>query len=175
VKAAKLRDLSLGLLLPVLQACVAGSPEGGQASREPVRWILVERRYGDIASPGASPSDGQVNQDAVVLAFQPLYPEDLTWEVVVSPEEHFVELVGLTPARPSSPGEIVCATVRVGNAKEGQRYRLSALPTRNDVRVLGDPQLVVSAGESAVFRFTSSTSGKAGITVGVERLRSDTP
>jgi hypothetical protein len=173
VRVTSLRALSLGLLLSALQACVAGGPQGVQLAREPVRWILVERRYGDIAGveeAGVDRADGQVDPDATVLAFQPLYPEDLTWEVVVSPEEHFVELLGFSPSGPVAPGEVVSATVRVGKAKVGQRYRLLAKPSQPDVRILGDHKSVVNGEAAAVFRFTRSRSGRAGISVGVERL-----
>ncbi len=145
------------------------SPEENGSTKEPVRWILVERRYGDVAGPGLA-SDGEINPDAVVLAFQPLYPEDLTWEVVVSPEEHFVELVSYSPAGPATPGEIVSATVRVGKAKAGQTYRLSAKPSQSDVTILGESKAVVQGWDTAVFRFTSCASGRAGISIGVEQI-----
>lgn len=161
--------LLLAILLPVLQACTTRSPVERVESREPVRWILVERRYGDVASRSDA-GDGRVNPDATVLAFQPLYPEDLTWEVVVSPEEQFVELVNFSPSGPATPGEIVSATVRVGKAKAGQTYRLTAKPSRSDVRILGECAAVVQGWDTAVFRFTSCASGRAGIAVGVERI-----
>lgn len=159
----------IGIILSALQACTTWSPVERVGSREPVRWILVERRYGDVASPAAS-DDGQVNPDATVLAFQPLYQEDLTWEVVVSPEDHFVELIEFSPAGPASPGEIISATVRVGNAKPGQRYRLEAKPSQSGVKILGSQQVLLTGGASTVFRFTSCVSGRGGIAVGVERL-----
>ncbi len=164
--------LLLGLMAPALQACMPRGPEENWPTKEPVRWILVERRYGEIASPKAA-GDGSVNPDAVVLAFQPLYREDLTWEVIVSPEEHYVEVVGFSPVGPASPGEVVSATVRVGRAKAGQVYRLLAKPSQADIRVLGETQAVVTGQDTAVFRFTSCTSGRAGIVVGVERIGID--
>lgn len=170
MKAAIPRRLACGLLALCLQACAGRNLEETVAAREPVRWILVERRYGDIASAGAA-GDGQINPEATVLAFQPLYEEDLTWEVVVSPEEHHVELVGFSPAGPASPGEVVSATVRVGKAKAGQRYRLSAKPSQPDVRILGEAQVEVKGDEATIFRFTSCASGKAGIAVGVEQIQ----
>jgi hypothetical protein len=160
----------LGWLLPICaQACVAQNSDQGEGPREPVRWILVERRYADVAETAAS-GDGRVNPDAVVLAFQPLYPEDLKWEVVVDPVEQFVEVIGFAPGGPAQPGEVVTATVRVGMAKAGQLYRLSARPSQADVRILGEYQTIVRGNETAVFRFTSCTSGRAGIAVGVERI-----
>lgn len=168
---ASLRRLSWGLVALALQACVVRRPEEIGAAKEPVRWILVERRYGDIGSPTAD-GDGRVNPDAMVLAFQPLYPEDMTWEVVISPEEHHVELVGFSPTGPAAPGEIVSATVRVGRSKVGQVYRLVAKPSQHGVSILGDSQALVTGQETSVFRFTSSISGKAGISVGVHTVES---
>lgn len=159
----------LGCLIPLaLQACALELHEESPAPREPVRWLLVERKYGEVA-PTAS-GDGRVNPDAVVLAFQPLYPEDLAWEVSVDVEEHYVEVVGFSPAGAAQPGEVVTATVRVGKAKAGQLYRLSAKASQPDVRILGDLQAVVKGSDTAVFRFTSCASGRAGIAVGVERI-----
>lgn len=169
MKRLRFDCLLLTIILPALQACAPWSPVEHVGSREPVRWILVERRYGDVARRGDT-GDGTINPEATVLALQPLYPEDLTWEVVVSPEEHFVELVNYSPAGPATPGEIVSATVRVGKAKSGQLYRLLAKPSHSDVRVLGDTQAVVKGEETTVFRFTNCTSGRAGIVIGVERI-----
>ena len=155
------------LVLFSAQGC-ALPPEGEGTPREPVRWLLIERRYADVA-PTAS-GDGKINPEATVLAFQPLYPEDLAWEVVVDPEEHFVEVVGFSPSAPAKPGEVVSATVRVGKAKAADLYRLSAKASQPDVRILGDAQAVVKGSDTAVFRFTSCASGRAGIAVGVERI-----
>lgn len=162
--------LLLGLFGLGLQACVGPIASEEATTREPVRWILVERRYADVAP--RQPGDGIVNPDATVLAFHPLYAEDLTWDIVVEPEDHFVELVSFSPPGPAAPGEIVSATVRVGKAKAGQVYRLSAKASQADVRILGEVQAVVQGGESAIFRFTSRVSGRAGIAVGVERIGS---
>lgn len=164
--------LALGALGPMLlQACTVDVREDAPPPREPVRWLLVERRYGDVA-PTAS-GDGRVNPEAVVLAFQPLYPEDLAWEAAVEIDETFVEVVGFSPSGLTQPGEVVSATVRVGKAKAGQLYRLTAKASRADVRILGDPEIVVKGSETAVFRFTSCASGRAGIAVGVERIARD--
>ncbi len=163
----------LGCLLPLLgQACVSPHLPEDETAREPVRWLLVERRYADVAQTTAT-DDGRVNPDAIVLAFQPLYPEDLSWDVVVEPEEQFVEVVGYAPVGAVRPGEVVSATVRVGKAKGEQFYRLSAKASQADVRILGADQVIVRGSEAAVFRFTSCTSGRAGIAVGVERIALD--
>jgi hypothetical protein len=163
---ARSRLMVAGLLL-VADGC-ALVPAGDGPPREPVRWLLVERRYGDVAPQAGG--DGKINPDAMVLAFQPLYPEDLAWEVVVDPDEQFVEVVGFSPSGPARPGEVVSATVRVGKAKAMATYRLSAKASRPDVRILGDTQAVVKGSDTAVFRFTSCASGRAGIAVGVERI-----
>jgi len=158
----------LGWLLPLsLLGCAIQSGEAAPP-REPVRWLLVERRYADVAEKVSG--DGSINPDATVLAFQPLYPEDLSWEVVVDPDEQFVEVVGFSPARSARPGEVVTATVRVGKAKAGQLYRLSAKVSQADVRILGESHAIVKGSETADFRFTSCASGRAGIAVGVERI-----
>lgn len=152
-----------------LQACVPRASEESAGGREPVRWILVERRYGDLEAP-TSHRDGAINPEAVVLAFQPLFPEDLTWDVVVSPEEQFVELVQVSPSGAVVPGEVVTATVRVGKGKPDQRYRLSISATEPAVQILGTSQALVRGVETVRFSFTSSKAGRSGIAVAVERL-----
>ena len=160
--------LVAGLLVLSVQGCLPGIEVGGEA-REPVRWILVERRYGDL--PDAPPSrDGKVNPDAVVLAFQPLYPEDLKWDVVVSPEEHFVELLGHSPTGSVPPGQVVTARVRVGRAKPNHRYLLEAVTTQPHVRVIGSNRVVVRGEEVSIFTFTSLTNGRGGVEIGVRDL-----
>lgn len=159
----------LALTLTSCASVLEKEQYGGGGRAEPVRWILVEKRYGDLP-PAERSQDGRVDPEAVVLAFQPLYPEDLKWDVVVDPEDQFVEVVGFSPAGPARPGEVVSATVRVGKAKAGQVYRLSAKASRADVRILGESQTVVKGNEAATFRFTSCSSGRAGIAVGVERI-----
>lgn len=168
MKLSRVGCLLMGLLDLVLQACVHSVPSEEAQTREPVKWILVERRYGDVAR-GVS-DDGTVNPDAPVLAFQPLYPEDVVWDVVVDPAEHFVELVSFSPAGPAAPGEVVSATVRVGKARANHRYRLSARPSQVGVKILGSPETIVQGDGLGVFRFTSCVSGRAGIAVAAERL-----
>lgn len=157
---------ALGLCL---QACASRNLGENAGSREPVRWVLVERRYGELAAQPDS-GDGVINPEAVVLAFQPLYPEDLTWDVMVNPDEHFVELVQVNPSGAVKPGEIVTATFRVGNAKAGQHYLLSIKATEHVVHIVGATQALVSGFETARFRFTSSKAGRSGIAVAVEHL-----
>jgi hypothetical protein len=92
------------------------------------------------------------------------------WDVLVEAQEQFVELVCFSPQIGAAPGEIVSAMVRVGKAKPTERYRLSANVSKADVRILGEAQAFVRGSETAIFRFTNSTSGRAGISVEVERI-----
>ena len=157
------------IVVVLFQGCVSREPGESVTHREPVRWLLVERSYGELAAVEKG-GEGNINPEAMVLAFQPLYPEDLKWEVLVEAQEQFVELVSFTPQAAAAPGEVVSATVRVGKAKPAEFYRLSAKASQADVRILGEAQTVVKGSEPAVFRFTSCASGRAGIAVGVERI-----
>jgi hypothetical protein len=89
---------------------------------------------------------------------------------MVTPEDHFVELVRLSPAGPAAPGEVVSAAVRVGRAKPGQRYLLRAAPSHPEVRLLGGAEAIVSGESTVEFRFTSTVNGRAGIEVAVEKV-----
>jgi hypothetical protein len=155
----------------VLGGCVLAGPEERvpAETREPVGWILIERPYGDLrGAPGAM--DGRVNPNAVCLAFQPIFAEDMAWNAEVDPQEHLIEVVSIEPSRPAAPGEIVTATVRVGRALENRRYRLRARPAQEDVRIVEDPEAIVRGRAPAVFRFTSLSSGRGGIVVDAERV-----
>ena len=151
--------------------CAPRSP--GPPERIPGRWIMVEKTLGELLPAGRS-GDGQVDPGAQVLTLQPLYREDLSWEVVVDSRDYSVEVLEISPPGPASPGEAVMAIVRVAQARKGELYRLSARPSRAGVRVIGETDLVVPGDTPAVFRFTSISSGRGGIAVGVERLRSAT-
>jgi hypothetical protein len=168
----RVRNLLLAIVAVMLQGCISSDPIQGLSRREPVRWLLVERPYGEVAA-GPKDEDGAINPNAVVLAFQPLYPEDLKWDILVEAQEQFVELVSFTPQGAAVPGEVVSAVVRVAKAKPDQLYRLSAKTSQCDVRILGEAHTIVKGNEPAVFRFTSCVSGRAGIAVGVERIGSD--
>jgi hypothetical protein len=148
--------------------CAPRSP--GTPERVPVRWIMVEKRVGELLPDGHF-WDGQVDPGAKVLTLQPLYREDLSGEVVVDPREDTVEVLEISPPGRASPGETVTATVRVAQARKGERYRLSARPLRADIRMIGQTDLVVAGDAPAVFRFTSASIGRGGIAVGVERIR----
>ena len=140
--------------------------------RKPVRWIVVEKPVGALLANGRS-GDGQVDPRAVVLTMQPLYREDVNWEVVVDPHDFFVEVLEITPSTQASPGETVSATVRVGRAKEGEYYRLTAKPSQPDVHIIGEGEQIVRGGNTARFRFTNLTLGRAGIAVAVEKMGID--
>ena len=137
--------------------------------RVPVRWVVVEKPVGDILPQGKS-GDGRVDPGARLLSLHPLYREDLQWEVVVDPRDYFVEVLEILPGASANPGEVVSAKVRVGGAKAEELYRLTATGSRPDVQILGDQEQFVRGIAPAVFRFTSSSPGAAGISVGVERL-----
>jgi len=160
----------------VLGACLWGCALPVKAARErtPVRWIVVEKRVGDIVPEGRT-GDGQVDPQAVVLTMQPLYREDLEWEVVVDPHDYFVEVLEISPSRQASPGETVSATVRVGKARKDDVYRLIARPSSTDVVIQGTAEQTVRGSSPATFRFTSTAGGRAGIAVGVEKMKEVLP
>jgi len=136
--------------------------------RTPLRWQLVERRYRDLADAGAA-GDGRVDPDAFVLAFEPLYPEDLADAGRPGPRLS-VEILDIFPDREAGVGQPISATVRVANAAPLARYRLRVEAIDPRVRIFGERQKTVKGPETATFRFTSSTLGKRGITVDVEEV-----
>jgi len=161
----------LRIFAAILIAAAAGcapqivAPPG----RKPVRWIVVEKKIGDLAPDGRS-GDGQVDPRAAMLTMQPLYAEDVNWEVVVDPHDFFVEVVDISPNAQATPGETVTARVRVGKARSNESYLLTARASSHDVELIGASELVVRGNAVAMFRFTSLTAGRGGIAVGVERL-----
>ena len=116
-----------------------------------------------------------MDPQAVVLTMQPLYREDLEWEVVVDPHDYFVEVLEISPSRQASPGETVSATVRVGKARKDDVYRLIARPSSTDVVIQGTAEQTVRGSSPAIFRFTSTAGGRAGIAVGVEKMKEILP
>ena len=137
--------------------------------RKPVRWIVVEKTIGDFA-PGGRSGDGQVDPRAAMLTMQPLYAEDVNWEVVVDPHDFFVEVLDISPSAQASPGETVTARVRVGKARSHDMYLLTARASSHDVEVIGASEMIVRGNAIALFRFTSLTAGRGGIAVAVERV-----
>jgi hypothetical protein len=111
-----------------------------------------------------------VDPQAFVLTMQPLYREDLAWEVIVDPADFFVEILEVTPNAEAAPGETVRARVRVARAKPEEVYRLTARSSQAAVRILGPSQCIVKGNAPAAFHFTSVCPGRAGILVGVERM-----
>ena len=162
-----LAKATVGLTLTLMLGCAATPPVIPE--RKPVRWVVVERAVGAILPSGRS-GDGHVDPQAVILTMQPLYSEDVNWEVVVDPHDFFVEVLEITPSAQVSPGETVSARVRVGRAKEGDHYRLIARPSQPEVHIIGEPECVVRGGKPVLFRFTSESQGRAGIAVAVERI-----
>jgi len=162
-------SLILGMAAASLWGC--SSPPPRNPERSPVRWIVVEKRVGEV-SPGGWVGDGQVDPQAVVLTMQPLYREDLEWEVVVEPHDYFVEVLEIAPGAQATPGETVTAKVRVGKARPGDVYRLSAKASRAEVQIVGATEQIVHGSTPALFRFTSISTGPGGIAVGVEKVES---
>lgn len=148
---------------------VFGPPHGAGATKEPVRWIVVERCASDLAKEGVLP-EGQVEPSASLLVMQPLYGEDLDWVVSVEPHDFFVELLEVSPSGTAAPGEVVSARLRIGKAKADAGYRIIAKPLNSGVTMLSDPEQYVRGSECVLFRFTSIEGGRGGIAVGVERI-----
>lgn len=170
---AKMRSiLAISWAALVLAGCVPAEPLG--AARKPVRWIVVEKKMGEVV-PRGQVGDGRVDPDAVVLTMQPLYREDLEWQVVVDPHDYFVEVLGISPRASASPGELVTARVRVARARMVDVYRLVARPSRADVEIVGAREQIVLGDAPTSFRFTSTTTGSAGIAIGVERVDLSVP
>jgi hypothetical protein len=159
-------------LASALSACAFPLKTG--SARTPVRWIVVEKTVGEIVPDGRI-GEGRVDPEAVVLTLQPLYSEDVHWEVVVDPHDYFVEILEISPNRQASPGETVSATVRVGHARQNEHYRLTARASQTGVRILGESQVIVQGATPTAFRFTSLEPGRAGIAVGVEKIEGAAP
>lgn len=152
-----------------LSACALPAP--APTPRKPVRWIMVEKPVGDVVPRGQN-GDGQVDPKSMIVTLQPLYSEDVNWEVVVDPHDFYVEILEITPRGQASPGETVSAKVRVGRAREGEIYRLTARASRSDVEIVGAREMLVRGGTPASFRFTSLAPGRGGIAIGVEKVDS---
>lgn len=157
-----------GVLAVSLAGCVA-SGDPGPTERTPLRWQLVERRYRDLADASRA-GDGRVDPDGLVLAFEPVYPEDLVDTSRPSPARLSVEILELFPDREAGVGQPITATVRVANAAPLSRYRLRVEALDPRVRILGERQRTVKGPETATFRFTSGALGRRGITVEVEEV-----
>jgi hypothetical protein len=160
----------VGVFALVLAGAGGCSPIGDAPPKErtPVRWQLVERSYQDCAHL-ITAGDGRVDPEAVVLAFEPVYPEDLE-AARPAVARLSVEIVELLPDREAGLGQPVAATVRVANADPRARYRLRVEALDPRVRILGDRLRTVKGPESATFRFTSGTLGRRGISVDVEEV-----
>jgi len=81
-----------------------------------------------------------------------------------------VEILELFPDREAGVGQPIHATVRVANAAPTSHYRLKIEALDPKVRILGERTRTVKGAETAIFRFTSSSLGKRGITVEVEEV-----
>ena len=74
---------------------------------KPIRWQLVEKRYGDLHNHGAA-GDGQVDPNATTLVFEPLYAEQLTTEIYVSAFPNAVVLRRHTSRRSRWSSAFLC-------------------------------------------------------------------
>jgi hypothetical protein len=135
---------------------------------------VVEKRVGEIVPDGRT-GDGQMDPQSIVLTMQPLYSEDVHWEVVVDPHDYFVDILEISPGPSAAPGETVSVKVRVGKARKDDVYRLIARPSSTDVVIQGAAEHIVHGSTPAVFRFTSTAGGRAGIAVGVEKVEAGLP
>ncbi len=135
----------------------------------PVRWQLVERPYRTLPDRGDA-GDGRVDPEATVLAFEPVFPEDLARASGPAPARLTVEIVELFPDREAGVGQPISATVRVANADPRARYRLRIEALDPRVRLLGERERTVKGSEPATFRFMSGCPGRRGITVEVEQI-----
>src|SRR6185295_16198571 len=135
--------------------CIAGlagcaAPDDpAPVERTAIRWQIVERQYRDLSDRGAA-GDGRVDPEAVVLAFEPVYPEDLVDRP--GPARLSVEIVELFPDREAGVGQPISATVRVANAAPRSRYRLRVEALDPRVRILGERTRTVKGPETATFR-----------------------
>lgn len=163
----RVRVLGAAAVLFGLSGCTVQVP--APRERTPVRWIMVEKPIGEVV-PNGQNGQGQVDPRCAIVTLQPLYSEDVNWEVVVEPHDFYVEILEITPRGQASPGETVTAKVRVGRARETDTYRLSARASCSDVEIVGDRERTVRGGAPASFRFTSLSPGRGGIAIGVERL-----
>src|SRR5262247_3374212 len=139
-----------GAMVISLAGCVALDDPGG-VERTPLRWQLVERRYRDLSDANTA-GDGRVDPDAFVLAFEPVYPEDLVDPSRPIPARLSVEIVELFPDPEAGVGQPISATVRVANAAPLARYRLRVEALDPRVRILGERQRTVKGPETATFR-----------------------
>ncbi|HVR86766.1 MAG TPA: hypothetical protein VMU54_20755 [Planctomycetota bacterium] len=156
----------------LLSGCAV--PTALPPAEKPVRWILVEKRLADVI-PDGRVGDGRADPEALLLTLVPLGPEDVRWQVLVDPADYFVEVLEITPSGETAPGETVTAKVRVARARKGEVYRLVARASRPDVEILGSSERVVREDAPALFRFTSRSTGRGGIAIGVERAQERGP
>ena len=139
-----------------------------RATQEPIRWQLVEKRYGDL-SEGAKAGDGRVDPDATVLVFQPLYRENISTEIFVSAYPDAIELVTLSHHQ-ASVDEEVTATLRLTHPDPDGLYQVRARGSEACVRILSKNPIPVRGRKLCRFTFTSSHPGRAGLEISVERL-----
>ncbi len=164
---SRARALGSAAVILALSACAVPAPPARQ--RTPVRWIMVEKSIGEVV-PGGQNGQGQVDPRSAIVTLQPLYSEDVNWEVVVEPHDFYVEILEVTPRGQASPGETVNARVRVARGRESEMYRLTARASGSDVQIVGGREQIVRGSTPTSFRFTSLVPGRGGIAIGVEKV-----
>src|SRR6185295_16988199 len=106
VNNIRMSILGAAAVLTGLSACTVRAP--ATRERTPVRWIMVEKPIGEVV-PNGQNGQGQVDPRSAIVTLQPLYSEDVNWEVVVEPHDFYVEIIDITPRGQASPGETVTA------------------------------------------------------------------
>src|SRR5258708_38865388 len=146
--------VAVGLAVMLLGCAV---PPGSVPGRRPVRWIVVEKRVADIIPEGRL-GEGQVDPQAILLTMEPLFAEDVSWEVVVDPHDYFVEVLEITPSTQAAPGETGTAKVRVGQANPDSLYRLLARPSTPARPMFGLAHDRCHGASPALLRFTLTST-----------------
>ena len=170
------------ILFGALSFCMAAATSGCQvepprtpfmtkldvSDDQPIRWQLVEKRYGDLQNHGAA-GDGVVDPDATTLVFEPLYAEQLTTDIYVSAFPDGVVLVKLSHKN-AGVGQRVTATVRVRDPAPGGIYRLMAKGSNSYITVFGDNPIFLTGEETGEFTFTSKRSGCGDVAIAIDRV-----
>lgn len=149
----------------------APAREGTVEAPASVRWILVERRAGDLRDALAGEGAGLV-PDARVLVATPVLSAGPRWSPEVRGREcPLVEVLELMPEGPLGVGETAWARLRVANARPEKLYRIRAEPIGDGTRILGPVEWVVRGSEPVRVAFTSLRAGPGTLRVFAEAIR----
>ena len=141
---------------------------GADDVEQPIRWQLVEKRYGDLQDHGVSGA-GLVDPDATTLVFEPLYEEQLTTDIYVSAYPHAAVVIDYDHSQ-AGVGQKVKATVGVVEPAPDGVYRLMAKGTNGYIKILGDNPIFLTGEETGEFRFTSTMSVPGAVSIAVDRV-----